>query len=152
MNQHNARSGDWKQDLDFAIGLARDRYRQGIATEQLPTTQGAEAFLGRLQSEGRLPADYKELEPAIADQLQRMKAAGEPISDPRNWPVAIDRAIRAARSAKAAEKAKRASRSVSGAPSPGATSSGRSDRYRGNVEDDVFADAAAAYREAGNRA
>jgi hypothetical protein len=151
MAQHNARSGDMKQDLDFAIATARDRYRQGIATDQIPTQQGAEAFLSRMQSEGRLPADYKQLEPAIADQLQRMKAAGEPISDPRNWPVAIDRAIRAARSAKAAEKAKRASRSVSGSPSPGATET-RSGSYRGNLEDDVYADAANAVRSAGGRA
>jgi hypothetical protein len=152
MSQHGARSGDMKKDLDFAIELARDRYQKGIATEQLPTTQGAEMFLGRLQSEGRLPSDYKQLEPRIANVLEEMKNAGQPISDPRNWAAALDHAIRAARSQVAAEKARRASRSVSGAPSPGAASGGRSDRYRGNVEDDVYADVAAAVRSVGNRA
>jgi hypothetical protein len=102
-----------------------------------------------MQSEGRLPADWKQIEAQVAENLETMKKQGQPISDPRNWPVAIDTAIRAVRSAKAAEKARRASRSISGSPSPGAEhSSGRSgSSWRGN-EDEIWRDAAAAVRAA----
>jgi hypothetical protein len=71
MTQHGARSGDLRKDHDAAIQIARERYAKGIATEQTGGLAGAESYLQRLQTEGRLPEDYPQLESRVADILHR---------------------------------------------------------------------------------
>jgi len=77
------------QERQAAAQQAAEQHQQAQAT--------AENYLAQLEQTNRLPSDYKQLEPRVAEIIEHAKQDGFPASDPRNWDQLMDFAIKQAR-------------------------------------------------------